>query len=67
MFDRILDRALAKSPADRYPRAGDMANDLRNTRLAGASGTVAIGADRAPRTRRRGPRRRRRPIRRARA
>ena len=50
VFDRILDRALAKSPADRYPRAGDMANDLRNSRLAGASGTVAIGAEerRAP-------------------
>ena len=45
VFDRILDRALAKSPADRYPRAGDMANDLRNTRLAGASGTVALGAE----------------------
>jgi len=44
VFDRILDRALAKSPADRYQRAGDMANDLRNTRLAGASGTVAVGA-----------------------
>ena len=45
IFDRILDRALAKSPAKRYQRAGDMANDLRNTRLAGASGTVALGAE----------------------
>jgi Protein kinase domain len=43
-FNRILDRALAKSPADRYQRAGDMANELRNTRLAGAFGTVAVGA-----------------------
>jgi len=45
VFDQILDRALAKSPADRYQRAGDMANDLRNTRLAGAYGTVALGAE----------------------
>jgi hypothetical protein len=45
VFDRILDRALAKSPADRYGRAGDMANDLRNTRLAGAFGTVALSAE----------------------
>ena len=45
VFDRILERALAKSPAKRYQRAGDMANDLRNTRLAGASGTVALHAD----------------------
>ena len=50
IFNRILDRALAKSPADRYQRAGDLANDLRNTRLAGAFGTVALGAEerRAP-------------------
>jgi len=45
VFDRILDRALAKSPAARYQRAGDMANDLRHTRLAGAFGTVALGAE----------------------
>ncbi len=45
VFDQILERALAKSPADRYQRAGDMANDLRNTRLAGAFGTVALGAE----------------------
>jgi hypothetical protein len=45
VFDRILDRALAKSPAARYQRAGDMANELRNTRLAGAFGTVALGAE----------------------
>ena len=45
VFDKILERALAKSPGDRYQRAGDMANDLRNTRLAGAFGTVALGAE----------------------
>ena len=45
VFDRILERALAKSPEKRYQRAGDMANDLRNTRLAGAFGTVAIAAE----------------------
>jgi hypothetical protein len=45
VFDRILDRALAKSPGERYQRAGDMANELRNTRLAGAFGTVALGAE----------------------
>ena len=45
IFDRILDKALAKKPAERYQRAGDLANDLRNTRLAGAFGTVALGAE----------------------
>ena len=44
LFNRILDRALAKAPANRYQRAGDMANELRNTRLAGAFGTVAVSA-----------------------
>src|SRR5262245_58273744 len=29
-FERIVDRALAKKPADRYPRAGEMARDLRD-------------------------------------
>ncbi|OGA24303.1 MAG: hypothetical protein A3H34_05145 [Betaproteobacteria bacterium RIFCSPLOWO2_02_FULL_67_19] len=33
-FDRILARALAKSPADRYQRAGEMARDLRGYRDA---------------------------------
>jgi hypothetical protein len=37
-FNTILDRALAKSPEQRYQRAGDMANDLRNFKaLAGAA------------------------------
>jgi hypothetical protein len=31
-FDRILDRALAKKPEQRYDRAGEMAADLRNVR-----------------------------------
>ena len=50
VFNRILDRALAKNPAHRYQRAGDLANELRNTRLAGAFGTVALGVEqrRAP-------------------
>jgi hypothetical protein len=45
VFNRILDRALAKSPAQRYQRAGDLANELRNTRLAGAFGTVALSVE----------------------
>ena len=45
IFDRILDKALAKKPAERYQRAGDLANELRNTRLAGAFGTVALGVE----------------------
>jgi hypothetical protein len=50
VFNRILDRALTKNPADRYQRAGDLANELRNTRLAGAFGTLALGVEerRAP-------------------
>ena len=31
-FDRILQRALAKKPEERYQRAGDLAQDLRNYR-----------------------------------
>ena len=31
-FDRILQRALAKKPEERYQRAGDLAHDLRNYR-----------------------------------
>jgi len=31
-FEMILSRALAKKPGDRYQRAGEMANDLRNWR-----------------------------------
>jgi hypothetical protein len=29
-FERIMDRALAKRPQDRYPNAAEMASDLRN-------------------------------------
>jgi hypothetical protein len=40
-FDRILAHALAKSPAERYERAGDMANDLRNLDGLAAGGASA--------------------------
>ncbi len=40
-FDRILARALAKSPPERYERAGDMANDLRNLDELAAGGASA--------------------------
>jgi len=40
VFDRILARALAKNAAERYSRAGDMAEDLRNFRAAGHSVTA---------------------------
>ena len=43
-FDAILDRALAKSPDQRYQRAGDMANDLRRLK-ATLSGTSPAQAD----------------------
>jgi len=43
-FDAILDRALAKSPDQRYQRAGDMANDLRRLK-AGLSGASPAQAD----------------------
>src|SRR3989449_1905270 len=38
-FDRIMDRALAKRPPDRYQKAAEMASDLRNYRSLGG-GTV---------------------------
>ena len=37
VFDRILARALAKTASERYSRAGDMAEDLRNFRAPGRS------------------------------
>ena len=40
VFDRILARALAKNAAERYSRAGDMAEDLRNFRAPGHSVTA---------------------------
>jgi len=46
-FNTILDRALAKSAEQRYQRAGDMANDLRNYKAI--AGTAPAGAPaRAP-------------------
>ena len=42
IFDRILDRALAKSQDRRYQRAGEMASDLRNYKAsAGVASTSA--------------------------
>jgi hypothetical protein len=40
-FEQIVDRALAKKPADRYPRAGDMARDLRDYRNVKQRSTTA--------------------------
>jgi len=40
-FEQILQRALAKKPAERYQRAGEMAQDLRNYRNLGSSGATA--------------------------
>jgi len=37
IFDKILERALAKSQDKRYQRAGEMANDLRNYKAAAGS------------------------------
>ena len=42
-FDRVLARALAKNPNERYSRAGEMAKDLRNLRNQAGRGTA--GAD----------------------
>jgi len=53
-FDVIIDCALAKSPAERYPRAGDMANDLRT--MPGLQGGAAARPA-APAVPRAGPRR----------
>ena len=44
-FDRILARALAKRPEDRYRRAGEMAEDLRGLRdIQPATGRRAVHA-----------------------
>jgi len=42
-FDRILARALAKNPQERYQRAGEMANDLRNLRSLRPIGPGSAG------------------------
>ena len=54
-FDRVLESALAKSPAERYARAGEMANDLRNLHNPGAVVGAAAAPGRTP-ARPRGPR-----------
>ncbi len=40
-FERIMDRALAKRPQDRYPSAAEMAGDLRNYRSLGRGAEFA--------------------------
>ncbi len=65
-FDRVIARALAKAPADRYPSAGD----LGRAALAAARGeavteserTVAVGSAAAPGARARATRTRVRPM-----
>jgi Protein kinase domain len=42
-FDRVLARALAKSPSERYSRAGEMADDLRNLQIQGTRGAAGAG------------------------
>ena len=42
-FDRVLARALAKDPNERYSRAGEMASDLRNLRNQGTRGAAGAG------------------------
>jgi len=42
-FDRVLARALAKNPNERYSRAGEMASDLRNLRNPGTRSAAGAG------------------------
>ena len=49
-FDRILARALAKEPASRYQRAGEMARDLRGYRDAPAKETAVASAPQQEKT-----------------
>jgi serine/threonine-protein kinase len=42
-FDRVLARALAKNPNERYSRAGEMAKDLRNLRNQAGRGAAGAG------------------------
>ncbi len=44
-FDAILSKGLAKKPQDRYQRAGEMANDLRNLRNFEPSSVARAPAD----------------------
>jgi serine/threonine-protein kinase len=43
-FDRVLARALAKNPNERYSRAGEMAKDLRNLRNQAGRGAAGASA-----------------------
>jgi hypothetical protein len=49
-FDRILARALAKAPAERYQRAGEMARDLRHYRDLPARESTAAPAQHSEKT-----------------
>ncbi len=44
-FEVVLCKALAKKPEDRYQRAGEMANDLRNLRSIGQPSAAPAPAD----------------------
>jgi hypothetical protein len=44
-FDVILGKALAKKPENRYQRAGEMANDLRNLGVLRPAGAARVQAD----------------------
>lgn len=48
VFDRIISRALAKKPADRYPSARDLARDLKNHSAGDWSGAAQPGDDLPP-------------------
>ena len=50
----VLDKAMAKDPADRYRHAGDFELDLRRARRALESRSVSAAAAPAPRPRRAG-------------
>jgi len=52
-FEHIVDRALAKRPAERYPRAGEMARDLRdfrNLQPGSAAARLALAGEPASRS-----------------
>ena len=49
-FDRILARALAKAPQDRYQRAGEMARDLRHYREIAPAAAPAAQVRQEPST-----------------
>ncbi|MEW5862650.1 MAG: serine/threonine-protein kinase [Pseudomonadota bacterium] len=45
LFERILDRALAKKPGERYARAGEMAAELRAIAFPGAAASATGAAE----------------------